>query len=95
MYGSIARSRLKPGKREQFERWMEEQGQQSPPGHVSFTVYRSDTDPNELWTAIVFESKQAYQANSNSPETDAMYRQLVEFFTGPPEWHDGEVLVHM
>ncbi|TMD68968.1 MAG: hypothetical protein E6I91_03275 [Chloroflexi bacterium] len=37
-------------------------------------VYRSDIDPNIHYMAVVFESKEAYFANAERPETSACYR---------------------
>jgi quinol monooxygenase YgiN len=62
------------------------------PGLVSTTVYQMDSDPNELLMAVVFESKEAYVKNADSPEQDARYRQFVALLDAEPEWHDGAVI---
>lgn len=41
---------------------------------------------------MVFEDKESYVANANSPEQDARYRRMAELFAGEPEWHDGEIV---
>src|SRR5215470_6931259 len=92
MYGTIARLHAKSGMQ---DRLMELGGQESVrrmPGFVSQHVYHSDADPDEYYLAVVFDSKETYIANANSPEQDASYRRLRELLTDDPEWHDGEVV---
>jgi hypothetical protein len=48
--------------------------------------------PQEHYLATVWESKETYVANANSPEQHARYLKMVELFEGPPEWHDGEIV---
>ena len=52
--------------------------------------YRSDADPREYWVAGSWDSKDAYTANSNRPETDASFRRLRALIESDPEWRDGE-----
>ena len=61
-------------------------------GWQSTTVYRSDTDPEEVWLAVVFESKEAYRKNAESPEQGKRYEQMRALLAADPEWHDGEVI---
>jgi hypothetical protein len=51
-----------------------------------------DSDPNEYYLVAVFDSKESYFANANSPEQDARYRKMLDLLTSEPEWHDGEVV---
>jgi heme-degrading monooxygenase HmoA len=62
------------------------------PGHVATHLYRSDADPREFYLSVLFESREAYEANARSPEQDARYRQLRQLLEADPEWHDGEVV---
>ncbi len=64
----------------------------SIPGFVFQHVYRMDSDPNELYLVIAFESREAYLANANSPEQNERYRQYRELLESDPEWHDGEIV---
>ncbi len=91
MYGTIARMRVRPdadGVDQVLRRQVEEQ----IPGHVATYVYRSDADPNELYVSVLFESREAYVANAESPEQDTRYRELRQLLEADPEWHDGEVV---
>ena len=61
------------------------------PGSVAGYVYQMDDDANVLYLAVMFESKAAYQANADRPETNAEFEKMMQFLAAEPEWHDGEV----
>ena len=92
MYGTIARMRLKPGMEKQLLEQFHIFESARVPGSVTVYWYRMDTNPNEYYLAAVFSSKEAYQANAESPEQDARYRQMLSLLEGEPEWHDGEII---
>ena len=92
MYGTVARWRIKPGMLERLNAEMAAFGDRRVPGFVAEYVYQMDDDPDELYVAVVFESKEAYHANAGSPEQHAQYERLVTMFDGEPEWHDGEIV---
>ena len=92
MYGTVARMRIKPGMADQLMATSREYEQFQIPGFVHSYIYRMDADPNEVYMAVVFESKEAYAANAQSPEQDARFRKMMEALDGPPEWHDGEIV---
>ena len=93
MYGSVSRWRIKEGKQEEFERLANELMRDRPTNSSAVHVYRSDKDPSEYWVAGVFDSREAYAANSASPEQGARYQRLRELMASDPEWHDCEVVV--
>jgi heme-degrading monooxygenase HmoA len=93
MYGSIARWRVKDGKGAELEQLAEEVMARTPAGSQSVMVYRADADANEYWVASVWDSKDAYFANSNTPEQDTTFRKLRELMDVDPEWHDGEIVI--
>lgn len=96
MYGTIARMTLKPGAFETLQQQMADiQSELSTAGWQSTTVYRSDDDPNEIWLAVVFESKEAYRANAESPEQGKRYEQMRALLQADPDWHDGEVVSNL
>ncbi|MEX2446250.1 MAG: antibiotic biosynthesis monooxygenase [Dehalococcoidia bacterium] len=92
MYGTVARMRMKPGAGDQMRALMEEYERTPIDGMVSTTVYRSDDDPDEVYLAVVFDSREAYRANAESPEQDERFRRMRELLEDDPEWHDGEVV---
>lgn len=91
MYGTIARLRVKPGQEANL-RQMGEQAASEIPGFAFQYVYRSDSDPQEFWLVVGFDSKEAYVANAQSPEQDARYQQFRQLLDADPEWHDGEIV---
>jgi quinol monooxygenase YgiN len=93
MYGSVARWRVKAGKQQELEQLSEEMMREPRPGSRAVFVYRMDNDPQEYWVAGVFDSKDAYTTNSNTPEQDARFQRLRSLMDADPEWHDGEIIV--
>jgi heme-degrading monooxygenase HmoA len=92
MYGTVARMRAKPGMDQRLRDEMNQQMARSIPGYKTTYVYQMDADPNTYMIAVIFESREAYAANANSPEQDAEYRKLLDLLEGPPEWHDGAII---
>ena len=89
MYGTIAKLIAKPGAIEEIRRM--ETGRR-PAGYIGSYVFQSEQDDNELWLVVIFESKEAYLANADSPEQDAEFRRLMNYLVTEPEWHDGEII---
>ena len=94
MYGSVSRWRVKDGKGPEMEALADELMRDRPSGAISVSIYRSDTDPNEYWVAGMFASREAYAANSATPEQNERFGKLRELMAADPEWHDGEIVVH-
>lgn len=92
MYGTVARMRLKPGMNEQMQELMKGYEELNIAGYVSSTIYRMDNDPDEIYLAVVFDDRESYHANAQSPEQDQRYGRMLELLDGEPEWHDGEIL---
>ena len=92
MYGTIARMRVKPGMWDKLVAVTAAEDRLNIPGHKDTKLYRMDADSNECYLVVVFDSKEAYDRNADSPEQDARYREFVQFLDGEPEWHDGEVV---
>jgi hypothetical protein len=42
--------------------------------------------------AVVFDSKEAYEANANSPEQHQRYLEYRDLLAADPEWHDGDIV---
>lgn len=92
MFGTVARMQLKPGSRGQLDAQMKEFESAQVPGWVSTTIYEADNDPNELWMSVAFESRDAYQANAESPEQHERFLKMRELLVADPEWHDGQIV---
>ena len=93
MYGTIARLRFQPGRESEVVEHLNQYEATQVPGFVASAFYRADDEAGTYWLAVVFESKQSYQANADTPEQDARYREFRSFLAADPEWHDGEVLL--
>ena len=95
MYGTIGRLRIKPGMESQFRQLLQGQAHAFETGQVAGFVasyaYRMDADPTNYHIAAVFESREVYWTNAQSPDQDARYRQWLPLLEGEPEWHDGEI----
>jgi quinol monooxygenase YgiN len=92
VYGTVARMRIKPGALDKLQEMANAEEMKATPGYVSTTVYQMDADPNEIYMAVVFESKEAYFKNAESPEQNTRYEEMVALLDGSPEWHDGEII---
>ena len=92
MYGTIMRAKLKPGQKEGFQRWGQEQGNQpsqaAASGFVSIEFAFEDKDPNRIVSIVRFKDKDSYVKNANALGTNDNYNQMIKFFEGPPEWID-------
>ena len=51
-----------------------------------------DSDPTHLILAVLFESKEAYEANASSPEQDERFHKMMALLAGEPQWNDGEIV---
>jgi quinol monooxygenase YgiN len=95
MYGTIGRFLIKAGMEGQFRQLIARQAPAFETGQIAGFVasygYRMDADPNDYYLAVVFESRESYSANAQSPEQEARYRQWLPLLEGEPEWHDGEI----
>jgi quinol monooxygenase YgiN len=92
MYGTIARMRIKPGMEDRIEEYIRKFEGRQVAGAVATYTYRMDRDPNEIYLAVVFDSRESYRANAESPEQDREYRGLLDLLAEEPEWHDGEII---
>ena len=93
MYGTIARMKIDPSKLQELIEVGQRMG--TAPGQVAGYVYRMDADPGEMFLVAVFESKDAYWANAQSPEQHLRFMELRALLLEDPEWHDGEIVNEM
>ena len=92
MYGTVARMRVKAGMESELEAVNREMDGVQIPGHVATYVYQMDRDSREFFLAVVFESREAYHANANSPEQHQRFMRLMQVLEGEPEWNDGVIV---
>jgi heme-degrading monooxygenase HmoA len=92
MYGTVARLRVKPGSEKQLIEMSRDESALDIPGFIGQYVYRMDNDPSEYYLVVIFDNRETYFANADSPEQDARYRQFRALLASDPEWHDGEIV---
>ena len=89
MYGTIFNLRVKEGHEGDLLEAMDEQ---APPGAVAWFLMRPDDKNADLVGVAVFESKEAYVANANSPEQHEEFTKWMEHLEAEPNWTDGEYI---
>ena len=93
MYGTIARLKVKPGMLAQLRQQNAQVAAElATSGFVFEHTYQSAGDETEVWMAVGFTSRDAYQKNAESPEQHERYTKLRALLDADPEWHDGEVI---
>jgi heme-degrading monooxygenase HmoA len=90
MYGPIAKLKLKPGMLDRVREMANDEDR--PEGSVALSVFQMDADPNEIWMVAISESREAYRAFSESPESHEQYLKMRDWLETDPEWHDGEII---
>ena len=91
MYGTIARTRVKPENREQLIKVFESQGYEAKvPGYVtSYVLWENDGDT--AWLFAAFEDRASYDKNADDPAQHERYLAYRALMEDEPEWHDGEI----
>ena len=92
MYGTIARFRIKPGVKDEFVRAMDGFGGDFIPGWQADYYFQMDKDPDEFFLVAVFQDRETYQANADSPDQHERYLKFRSFLVADPEWHDGFIV---
>ena len=90
MYGTVARSRVKPENRGKLADIFEKQSYISVPGYVKgYVLYENDSDT--AWMFAVFEDRASYDKNADDPAQHGRYLEYRALLEDEPEWHDGEI----
>ncbi len=92
MFGTVARMKFKPGSYEKMQDLMKGFEERKVKGFLFNAVYRSKSDPDEVWLVVGFEDEASYRANAENPRTDEMSKRFQQLMAAPPEWHDGEIV---
>jgi len=92
MYGTVARYRAKPGNVDALLELQRQLDADPPPGFVAAYIYQMDDDPEEFLEAVLFENRETYMANADSPEQHQWYLKMRALVEADPEWHDGTVI---
>ena len=89
MFAQLIRVRVKPDAwdrlRAQDERWQQEQAPIAPGFKGSYLLRELDR-PDHCIMVVLFESRELAQQNSDRPETNQWYQQLLTLIEGEPEF---------
>lgn len=95
MFGTVAIMKPRAGQEQavvqRFDGWWAERGP-SVKGAIASTLHRNGQNPSELILSVVFDSRESYEANANSPEQDKWYQETRALLEADPRWMDGDVL---
>jgi hypothetical protein len=104
MYGTVAYMRVAPDKLNAYEERMRtyirhpgalpHQSRQvagHPSGGIAAYNLKVDRDGCQRILIAIFDSRESYRANAESPEQDSDYRVMRADLVEDPIWHDGEV----
>ncbi|HLB61259.1 MAG TPA: antibiotic biosynthesis monooxygenase [Actinomycetota bacterium] len=90
MYGTVARTRVKPENRAKLREVFEQQSYVNVPGYVtSYVLWQNDGDA--AWMFAVFEDRESYEKNAGDPAQNERYLEYRALMEEEPEWHDGEI----
>lgn len=94
MFAQLIRCRVKPeawdGLRALDEHWQREQAPIAPGFKGSYILRELESEDGCI-LVVLFESRELAQRNSDRPETNEWYRQLLTLIDGEPEFIGTEV----
>lgn len=90
MFGTVARTHVKPENREKLRHLSERQSYEDVPGYVtSYTLFENDSDT--AWLFAIFTDRDSYYRNADDPAQHERYLEFRALLEDEPEWHDGEI----
>ena len=92
MYGTVAHFHIKPGTKEKFIKTMDSLGNAVIPGWKADYYFQMDKDSDEFFLVAIFEDKETYQGNADSPDQHERYLKFRSFLVDDPEWNDGFIV---
>jgi len=90
MYGTVARTRVKPENREKLREVVGRQMETPVAGYItSYVLHENDSDVS--WLFAIFEDRASYDKNADDPAQNERYVEYRALMEDEPEWHDGEI----
>jgi len=90
MYGTVAKTRVKPENRDKLREVLEKQSAARVTGFVAgYMLYENDSDG--AWLFAIFEDRETYDRNADDPAQNERYIEYRALMEDEPEWHDGEI----
>jgi quinol monooxygenase YgiN len=91
MYGTVARTRVKPENRDKLREVVVRQHADGRiPGNIRSYVLR-ENDSDVSWLFAIFEDRASYDKNADDPAQHERYLEYRALMEDEPEWHDGEI----
>ena len=90
MYGTVAKTRVKPENREKLGEVIARHGATAIPGYVTgYMLFENEGDT--AWLFAIFEDRESYDRNADDPAQNERYVEYRALMEDDPEWHDGEI----
>jgi quinol monooxygenase YgiN len=90
MYGTVAKTRVKPENRDKLRAVLEKQSAAQVSGFVAgYMLYENDSDT--AWLFAIFDDRETYDRNADDPAQNERYVEYRALMEDEPEWHDGEI----
>jgi quinol monooxygenase YgiN len=90
MYGTVAKTRVKPENRDKLRAVLEKQSAAQVTGFVAgYMLYENDSDA--AWLFAIFDDRASYDKNADDPAQHERYVEYRALMEDDPEWHDGEI----
>jgi quinol monooxygenase YgiN len=90
MYGTVAKTHVKPENRSALSELTKRQNYETVPGYVrSYVLHENDSDVT--WLLAVFEDRASYEKNADDPAQNDRYIEYRALMEDDPQWHDGEI----
>jgi quinol monooxygenase YgiN len=91
MYGTVARTRVKPENREQLRKVLDAQNAAGKPAGfiTAYTLFENEGDT--AWLVAIFEDRASYDKNADDPAMNEKYVEYRALMEQDPEWHDGDI----
>lgn len=88
MYGTVARTRVKPENRQALREIFQRQMATPIEGYIRGSVL-FENDSDVAWMLAVFEDRATYERNADDPAMHERYVEYRALMEDEPEWHDG------
>jgi quinol monooxygenase YgiN len=90
MYGTVAKFRVPAENLAPLRALVEAEETLGIEGYLGSDLLVCDNHPDTLMLVVRFRDRASYEANAETPEQDARYREFRALMSEDPEWFDGE-----
>jgi hypothetical protein len=90
MYGTVARMKIKKENLDEMRELMSPRNREVEGFRASYVLV-PDNWKDEVWLLAVFDDKETYLANADSPEQNEDYVKYRALLEADPEWIDGRI----